>query len=76
MCSSDLFTEEELLARMAAGEPSGTDWDKVNSLTDEDIDRAMQDDPDAVEIDDAFWENAVYVTARGKHPVSTNTVTK
>ncbi len=68
------FTEEEILRQMAAGEPTGTDWEKVNSLTDEDIDKAIQEDPDAEELPEDFWERAVYVPAgnNGKIPIELN----
>jgi hypothetical protein len=36
-------------------EPGGTDWARVDALTDEDIDRAIADDPDAAPAMDEEW---------------------
>lgn len=37
----------------------GSDWERVEALTDEDIERAIADDPDAAPVlDQAFWRNA------------------
>ena len=36
-----------------------TDWERVDRLTDADIDQAIADDADAAPaLDDAFWRNA------------------
>ncbi len=53
------YTEEELEQRRKQGKDTGTDWDRVNSLSDEDIKKAIEEDPDAAPIlDETFWENA------------------
>lgn len=39
-----------------------TDWDRVNAMTDEDIEKAMADDPDAAPLLDEEWfSKATYV---------------
>ena len=39
--------------------PSQTDWARVDAMTDEDINRAIAEDPDAAPIlSDEFWSNA------------------
>ncbi|MGK7886774.1 MAG: hypothetical protein AB4057_19370 [Crocosphaera sp.] len=35
-----------------------TDWDKVDAMTDEEIEQNALDDPDAQPISDEMWENA------------------
>jgi uncharacterized protein (DUF4415 family) len=35
--------------------PGGSDWARVDAMTDEDIERAIADDPDAAPIADAEW---------------------
>ncbi|AFZ44075.1 hypothetical protein PCC7418_1907 [Halothece sp. PCC 7418] len=36
-----------------------TDWEKVRAMTDEDINAAIADDPDTIDTDETFWEDAV-----------------
>jgi hypothetical protein len=38
---------------------SKTDWKRVESLTDEDIHRAVEEDPDTFLLDEDWFENAV-----------------
>lgn len=50
---------------------SRTDWKRVRSLTDEDIERAVASDPDAAPImDQAWWREAQVVLPTPKVPVS------
>jgi uncharacterized protein (DUF4415 family) len=50
---------------------SRTDWNRVRSLTDEDIERAVASDPDAAPImDQAWWRQARVVMPTPKVPVS------
>lgn len=59
------FSAAELRSR-----PRGkTDWAKFDALTDEDIARAVADDPDAAPID-LDWSNAKIYYPKGKLPVS------
>jgi len=50
-----------------------SDWKRVEALTDEDIERAIEDDPDAAPVlDEAFWRNAQILDPR--HEKSTITM--
>lgn len=63
-------TLEELLEKRARGEKSLTDWARVDATTDEDIERAIKDDPDWAEFSDVDWSNAVMVYPIAKKAVS------
>ena len=41
--------------------PSETDWERVDALTDEDIDSAALSDADDPPTDESFWEDATVV---------------
>jgi len=41
--------------------PDETDWERVDALTDEDIDAAAASDPDAPPTDASFWKEATVV---------------
>ena len=49
--------------------PRQTDWTRFDALTDEDIARAVADDPDAVPLD-VDWSKAKIYYPRGKTPLS------
>ena len=54
---------DESVIRVAAAELSTlqdvTDWDRVDALTDAQIEQAISEDPDAAPIlDDEFWKRA------------------
>ena len=51
------YTSEELATMRSRGE-SGTDWQRVKTLTDADIEAAMAADPDSEEITEEDWQNA------------------
>ena len=51
------YTSEELAAQRAQGK-SRTDWQRVKTATDADIEAAMKKDPDTEEITDQDWKNA------------------
>lgn len=52
--------------------PDMTDWARVDALTEEDIEAAIRDDPDAAPILDEEWfKNARVVTPPGKDAIST-----
>lgn len=57
-------TADDIRKKRASGEKSLTDWARVDALTDEDIERAMRDDPDWADFIDIDWSKAVIV-----HPV-------
>lgn len=53
------YTAEELLAKLASGElKSQSDWARVDAMTEEELERAIAEDPDA-DILDPDWANAV-----------------
>lgn len=43
---------------LGQGGKGETDWKRVDALTDEDISRAIADDPDSFEIDSAWRQRA------------------
>ena len=49
-----------------------SDWTRVDALTDEEIDRAISDDPDAAPVlDESFWRNAEILDPRhGKSTIT------
>jgi uncharacterized protein (DUF4415 family) len=56
------YTSEELKAM-----PSGTDWERVNALTDEDIEQAISSDPNAAPLlSEEFFRTAELVRSSGK----------
>ncbi len=66
---------EERITRVSLAQArrmkSLTDWARVDALTDEDIDRAIADDPDAAPIwTEEDWKNARVVWPQGKAPVT------
>lgn len=51
--------------------PDRTDWQRVDALTDAEIERAVKEDPDAAPILDAAWfARAERVPAPGKEQIS------
>ena len=48
--------------------PDETDWDRVDALSDEDIDAAASSDPDAPPTDTSFWKDATLVMPDSKSP--------
>ena len=57
------YTAEELDEKIARGE-SQTDWQRVRCMTDEDIERNADEDPDspAYPYPDDFWQDAELVS--------------
>lgn len=47
-----------------------TDWKRLRALTDEDIKRAVADDPDESLADADFWKNAKLVLPEAKEKIS------
>jgi uncharacterized protein (DUF4415 family) len=44
-----------------------TDWERLRNMTDEEIEKAVAEDPDAPPIlDENFWKNAVVVSPQKK----------
>jgi len=63
------YTADEIRAKIASGEDR-TDWARVNAMTDEDIERAMREDPDWAEFIDVDWSNAQWVIPVTKKSIS------
>ncbi len=63
------YTIEEIEAMRARGE-SLTDWARVEAMTDEDIERAMRDDPDWKDHMDIDWSKARMVFPDKKKAIS------
>lgn len=64
---------EQRIVRMSLNDlkPGRTDWQALEALTDEDIERAIAEDPDAAPILDADWfRNAELVIPAAKVPTS------
>jgi uncharacterized protein (DUF4415 family) len=55
-----------------AGMPDTTDWERLERMTDEEIEAAVRDDPDAgpFELDEDFWKNARVVLPPSKELIS------
>ena len=51
---------EEAVRRLESGETS-TDWDRVDALTDGEIEQAVADDPDAELLDEEWFRRATLV---------------
>jgi uncharacterized protein (DUF4415 family) len=54
---------------IARGEDQ-TDWARIDAMTDEDIERAMRDDPDWQDFMDIDWSKAVMVIPDKKKAIS------
>lgn len=63
------YTIEDIEAMRARGE-SLTDWARVEAMTDEDIERAMRDDPDWKDHMDIDWSKARMVFPDKKKAIS------
>ena len=51
---------EEIVRRLESGETS-TDWDRVDALTDKEIEQAVAEDPDAELLDEEWFKRATLV---------------
>lgn len=54
-------------AKLMKGE---TDWERLRTMTDADIERAVADDPDTMMLDDEFFANAKWVIPQNKKMVA------
>jgi uncharacterized protein (DUF4415 family) len=63
-------TLDEILRKRARGEKSLTDHARVDAMTDEDIERAMRDDPDWADLIDIDWSKAEMVEPAIKKALS------
>lgn len=50
--------------------PGKTDWERIDKLTDEEIEAAMRDDPDWADLIDMDWSDAVVVVPVPKKAIS------
>ena len=63
--------KERIVTRKRGDRRKGkTDWARVDALTDEDIDKAIADDPDWAEFKDIDWSNAVLLIPAKKKAIS------
>jgi uncharacterized protein (DUF4415 family) len=63
-------TADEIRRKHALGQLGETDWARVDALTDEDITRAMRDDPDWADHIDVNWADAEMVYPVAKKALS------
>lgn len=63
------YSSDQVRDLIAKGEDR-TDWARVDALTDEDIERAMRDDPDWAEFIDIDWSEAEWVIPVTKKSIS------
>ena len=49
---------------------AGTDWKRVRSLTDRQVRRAIETDPEVRATDDVFWKNAQVVLPKPKEAIT------
>ena len=61
------YSLDEIREKIARGR---TDWARVDAMTDEDIDRAMRDDPDWAGFEDIDWAKAEVVFPTPKQSIS------
>ncbi len=63
------YTADEIRKKISDGEDR-TDWARVDAMTDEDIERAMRDDPDWADFIDIDWSKAEWVVPVAKKALS------
>lgn len=63
------YSLDEIRQKISS-EQDKTDWARVDAQTDEDIERAMRDDPDWAEWIDVDWSKAVVVVPAAKKSIS------
>ena len=61
------YTLEEIKERIRKGE-SKTDWDRINAMTEEDIERLADEDDELHGIDPAEWGEPYWVKGIGGDP--------
>ena len=70
MPSGARITKVSLSDLKSRDRESKTDWAEVDALTDEDIERAVADDPDAAPILDEAWFKSAKLTTPAKKLIS------
>lgn len=68
--STTRITLDEIRLKRARGEKSETDWARIDALSDEDIERAMRDDPDWAGFEEIDWSKAEVVFPTPKKSIS------
>lgn len=63
------YTADEIRKKISDGEDR-TDWARVDAMSDEDIERAMRDDPDWADFIDIDWSKAEWVIPVAKKALS------
>jgi uncharacterized protein (DUF4415 family) len=63
------YSADEIRRMVKRGE-TRTDWSRVDSMTDEEIEAQMRDDPDWADLIDMDWSKAVAVHPIPKHAIS------
>lgn len=63
------YSADEIRRMVSAGE-TRSDWAKFDSLTDEEIEANMRDDPDWADFTDIDWSKATLVVPVPKDPIS------
>lgn len=62
--------KEEPIGKAAMNSESGTDWENLRTMSDEEIHAAALSDPDAQPTNETFWENAKLVFPEAKETVT------
>lgn len=61
------MTLDDIQEKQDQGDFGKTDWERLDAMTDEDIETAVKNDPDAAPLaDDDFWKNATVVLPKTK----------
>ena len=63
------YTADEIRKKISDGEDR-TDWARIDAMTDDDIERAMRDDPDWADFIDIDWSKAEWVVPVAKKALS------
>ena len=64
---------EEHVVRYSRGEPpenTRTDWERLEAMSEEEINEAAASDPDAQPTDADFWKDATVVMPKRKQPIT------
>jgi uncharacterized protein (DUF4415 family) len=62
--------KEEPIGKVAMTTESGTDWERLRTMSDAEIHAAAIADPDAQPTDETFWKNAKLTLPKAKETVT------
>ena len=62
--------KEEPIGKAEINTDSGTDWDRLRRMSDDEIHAAALADPDAQPTDETFWKNAKLVYPEAKETIT------